>query len=68
MWGDTNYHYRIGSEPGLRIRTHIFVVGKARNRECKCLSQAVIRCDEAVVFEALSIYTGVCLTDLELQS
>lgn len=47
--------------------TYIFIVGKARNRECKCLSQAVIRCDVAVMFKALSIYTGVGLTDLELQ-
>lgn len=47
----------------MRIKTHVFVAGKAKNRESKLSSQAVIRCDEMVVFEALSIYTQVSLPD-----
>lgn len=41
------------------MEAHSFVVGKSRNRGGKLSSQAVIRCDEVMVFEALSIYTQV---------
>jgi hypothetical protein len=49
----------MGLDSGLVMKTHIFVVRKARNRECKLSPQEVIRGDEVMVFEVLSIYTQV---------